>query len=280
MSCYGTNAMNRLASIVAVFALGLLLGFFAARFVGNERAPAPSSEIAPDTTTPAVASHAVKPRAFATRPARHATADQPAINDAGMPATAGKPAHTAPTHALPGDDGTVRIPQKFLSKIQCMVFNTASNCVTDDIVELLGISTGERERLDQLIAATRNQVEAHELDRATVTEQSSTRVVLQIAANPDAGRDVENAFVAGVQETLGDRAASFLERAQPYESVLFSNFGRNDTTLTVTRDENSNLLRVQSQQEYTTPNGGHGSVTSTTMSDQMPDRWKKFFQTP
>lgn len=265
----------------AILALGLLLGFFAARFIGHEQAPVSVSEIAPDTATPAVASHAVKPRAFATRPARSTTADQPAINGAaGIPATAEKPAHLAPTRPSAADDGTVRIPQKFLSKIQCMVFNTASNCVTDDIVELLGISPAERERLNQLIASTRNQVEAHELDRAIVTEQSPTRVVLQIAANPDAGREVENAFVAGVQDTLGDRAVSFLERAQPYESVLFSNFGRNDTTLTVSRDDNSDLLRVQSQQEYTTPNGGHGSVTSTTMSDQMPDRWKKFFQNP
>ena len=104
--------------------------------------------------------------------------------------------------------------------------------------------------------------------------------MLKIAANPDEGRDLEDGFAAGVQAALGDRAASFLERAQPYQPMLFNNFGRNETTLTVTRDENSNLLRVQSQQQYSTPNGGHGSVTSTTMSSQMPDRWKKFFQAP
>ena len=273
--------MNRLTATFFTLLAGLLLGFLAARSWSEANKPAPAPEASPKTR------HAANPphddSTVATQTGRTPTS-RPATNDSGTP-PAVTPATTHPAHIpiariLPPEDSTVRIPRKFLSKIQCMVFNTTSNCVTDDIVELLNISPEERERLDHLITTTRTKVEEHELDRATVTEQLPQRVVLKIAANPDTGHDLEDAFVAEVKDTLGDRAVTFLERAQPYESTLFSNFGRNDTTLTVTRDENSSLLRVQSQQEYVTPNGGHGSVSSTTMSNQMPDRWKKFFQAP
>ena len=262
--------MNRLASTCAILALGLLLGFLAARSW-----PEASQSASPDSSADANPSpaHSVTPwpGTLRARPQATATIDTPARATSDSTRAGG---------TLPREAETVRIPTKFFSKIQCMVFNTSSNNLTDDIVELLHISPEERERLDSLIATTRARVEEHELDRATLTEQSASRVVLKIAANPDAGRDLEDSFINGVQETLGDRAATFLERAQPYESTMFSNFGRNDTTLTVTRDETSNLLRVQSQQEYTTPGGGHGTVSSTTIAKQMPERWKKFFQTP
>jgi len=272
--------MNRLTSAFVLLAIGLLLGFFAARFWPDKKEPAPLPE---KIFRPARTSHGE------TAPAarmHHTDSNRPVtiIADTGSVTTAAPaaPAHASATllRTPPPDDDTVRIPRRFFARIQCPVFNVASNCVTDDIVELLGISPEERERLDRLIVTTRTRVEEHEIERATVTEQSPTRVVLKIAANADAGRDTEDAFMAAVQATLGDRAASFLERAQPYESMLFSNFGRNGTTLTVTRDENSSLLRVQSQQEYITASGGHGSISSTTLSNQMPDRWKKFFQTP
>jgi hypothetical protein len=276
--------MKRPASFFAALALGLLLGFLGARFRGSGCATAPEdgSDAAGAADTPtSAAEQPVEPE-----PARsRRPPDQPLAPDPAAPAPA--PASAARAPATPGpvmrrrpaDDDTVRIPRRFFSKVQCQVFNTASNCVTDDIVELLGIAPEERERLDGLITATRTRVEANELERAVVTEQSPTRVVLKIAANPDAGRDAENAFVAGVQEALGDRAVAFLERAQVYNSTLFSNFGRNETMLTVTRDSNSSLLRVESRQDYATA-GGKGFSSSTTMSEQMPERWKKFFQSP
>lgn len=282
--------MKRLASLSAVFAAGLVLGFAASRIWNTARTAAalPGDAANADTAAIAAASPAGEPRATTppgtgrTPGVQAAPADDSGSARMAVPAAAcpNRAATSSPARPIPADDGTVRIPRKFLSKIQCTVFNSASNCVTDEIVELLGITPGERERLDRLIATTRTRIEEHELGRATVTEQSPTRVVLKIAGNADEGRDQEDAFAAGVQETLGDRAETFLDRAQIYQATMFSNFGRNDTTLTVTRDENSNLLRVQSVQQYSTPNGGHGSVTSTTMSEQMPERWKKFFQTP
>ncbi|MEI6211048.1 MAG: hypothetical protein WCR06_05415 [bacterium] len=268
--------MNRRIFHLAVLLLGLLLGFGASQWFQSADHP-PST--APDETP-------APPDGETPRENTPPTANTPNRDDPTPPPTAENPAtplrSSTNAHlalAPPPSDETVLIPRKFLSRIQCPVFNTASNCVTDDIAELLHIAPEERQRLDRLIAATRSRVEADELDRATVTEQSSTRVVLKIAANPEAGRDIEKDYLAGVQEVLGDRSAVFLERARVYDSTQFSNFGRNDTTLTVTRDENSNLLRVQSRQEYSTP-GGSGSSTSITMTEQMPARWKKFFQAP
>ncbi|MEI8242439.1 MAG: hypothetical protein WCI17_04160 [bacterium] len=273
--------MKRSASIFASLALGLLLGFLGARFRGDGRATAredgSDAVRAADTPTSSAEPAAEPGPARAYRLPGHPVAPDPA---APAPASAERaPAPVPVMRRRPADDDAVRIPRKFFSKIQCQVFNTASNCVTDDIVELLGIAPEERERLDGLITATRTRIEANELERAVVTEQSPTRVVLKIAASPDAGRDAENGFVAGVQEMLGERAVAFLERAQVYNATLFSNFGRNDTTLTVTRDPNSSLLRVESRQDYATA-GGKGYSSSTTMSDQMPERWKKFFQSP
>ena len=269
--------MSRFTAIILVFVAGLLLGFLAAQSLYDVAAPLP------DTTPTAPNPRRAPKELAAPGNAQPAAPDAPATNlqpSTGDHVPASGAVSGTPRTAAAHDDSTVSIPRKFFPKIQCMVFNTASNCVTDDIVELLAITPDERGRLDLLIAAIRTQVEEHELDRAAVTEQSPQRVVLKIAANPDAARTIEDAFVAGVQETLGERAAVFLERAQPYEATLFSNFGRNDVTLTVTRDENSSLLRVQSQQEYRAAGGGHGTVSTTTMANQMPDRWKKFFQAP
>ena len=163
--------MNRLTATFFTLLAGLLLGFLAARSWSEANKPAPAPEASPKTR------HAANPphddSTVATQTGRTPTS-RPATNDSGTP-PAVTPATTHPAHIpiariLPPEDSTVRIPRKFLSKIQCMVFNTTSNCVTDDIVELLNISPEERERLDHLITTTRTKVEEHELDRATVTE--------------------------------------------------------------------------------------------------------------
>ena len=275
--------MNRFSILTIVFAVGLLLGALANRSWTEANTPVHASE-KPARTIRAASSPSrnTSGEPPATPADNHAAIRQQTfVSDTEARPLASKAMTSDATTRQPTQElNLVSIPRKFLPKIQCMVFNTASNCLYDDIVELLNIAPAEREQLDRLIAATRERVESHELDRAMVTEQSATRVVLKIAANADEGKELGDAFEAGVQASLGDRAASFLERAKPYEATLFNNFGMNDTLLTVTRDPNSNLLRVQSQQEYTTTGGGHGSVSSITMSGQMPDRWKKFFQAP
>lgn len=271
--------MNRSVFLFCVLVLGLLLGFLAGQFLPVNRPPPLAPVETPDapTTVDEIPSEeaSVPPPSLI----RGLDTNTPAANVAVAPSFDATNTPVAMAQAQLSSDDSVRIPRRFLSKIQCQVFHAASNCVTDDIVELLRIAPEERERLDRLIASTRARIESDELDRAVVTEQSPTRVVLKIAANPEAGRDIEKDYLAGVQATLGDRTAMFMDRARMYDSTFFSNFGRNDTLLTVTRDENSSLLRVQSRQEYTTP-GGSGSSTSVTMSEQMPVRWKKFFQTP
>jgi hypothetical protein len=276
--------MNRMSFMFAGLVVGLAAGFLAGWILFGQGTPAAGSADAPagrnagaPQATPSAAhgvglSHpaAAKP---ATAPAAAGTPGIPGT----APAAAGLPSTNTPLRPM-ADDGTVRIPRRFLTRIQCPVFNTASNCLTEDIVELLQLSPEERDRLNQLIVSTRNRVEEHELERAVVMEQSPQRVVLKIAANADQGREMEDAFSASVQEALGDRAAAFLERARPYQASLFSSFGKNETVLTVTREEKSNLLRVQSRQDYSAGGASRGSFTSTTVSDQMPDRWKKFFQ--
>ena len=274
------NAMPRPHLLLAVLTLGILIGYLAARLLPDvlTRPPPPSAPTR--TAIPASPDHdsadtsaTHESEGLAVDETEPPRPDTPHVSDTPMSPTA------ASEERWPADGDSISIPRKFFSRIQCPTFNTTSNCLTDDIVELLHITTEEREKLNRLILETRTRVEDHELDRALVTEQSPNRVVLQIAANPDVGREAENAYTTGVQETLGDRASDFMERAQLYHATLFSNFGRNETTLTVTRDEASNLLRVQSRQEYNTPSG-RGTSTSTTMSEKMPARWKKFFQPP
>ena len=175
-------------------------------------------------------------------------------------------------------DTTVRIPRKFLANLNCLVIDVRSNAVADEIVELLGITPDERVRLNEGIAATRARVEDHEIERAAVLEQSPTRVVLKIAADAEKGSALEKQFDDGVREALGDRADLFLEQMRRYQNSTFGNFGRYDTTLTVTRDPSTAMLRVESRQEYTIPGGGHGAMSSSSISDKMPDRWNKFFQ--
>jgi len=175
-------------------------------------------------------------------------------------------------------DPTVRIPRKFMANLNCLVMDVRSNTVADEIVELLGITPEERTRLNEWIVATRAHVEEHEIERAAVLEQSPMRVVLKIAADAEKGSAMEKQFEDGIREALGDRADLFLEQIRRYQNSIFGNFGRYDTTLTVTRDSSTAMLRVESRQEYTIPGGGHGTVSSSSVSDKMPGRWNKFFQ--
>jgi hypothetical protein len=190
------------------------------------------------------------------------------------------PAHPAPAAPALEPDNTIRIPRKFLSNLNCVVIDVRSNTVADEIVELLSITPSERRRLDACMAAARARVEEHEIERATVVEQTPNRVVLKIAADPERGAALEKQFEDGVRDVLGDGAEIFLEQLRRYQSSTFSNFGRYDTTLSVTRDPSSALLRVESRQEYSTPEGGRGTMTSSSISDKMPERWNKFFQSP
>lgn len=190
------------------------------------------------------------------------------------------PAHPAPAAPAPEPDNTIRIPRKFLSNLNCVAIDVRSNTVADEIVELLSITPSERKRLDACMAAARARVEEHEIERATVVEQTPNRVVLKIAADPERGAALEKQFEDGVRDVLGDGAEIFLEQLRRYQSSTFSNFGRYDTALTVTRDPSSALLRVESRQEYSTPEGGRGTMTSSSISDKMPERWNKFFQSP
>lgn len=207
-----------------------------------------------------------------------ASGKEPAASVA--PAEGTATAHPAPAAATPEPDNTIRIPRKFLSNLNCVVIDVRSNTVADEIVELLSITPSERRRLDECMAATRARVEEHEIERAAVVEQTPNRVVLKIAADPERGAALEKQFEGGVREVLGDGADIFLEQLRRYQSSTFSNYGRYDTTLTVSRDPSSALLRVESRQEYSTPGGGRGTMTSSTLSDKMPERWNKFFQTP
>lgn len=194
---------------------------------------------------------------------------EPADAAASAPAPAGTNERAA---------ATVTIPAKFLPKIHCAVIDTLSNCVADEVVELLEITPEQRVQLNRFIAVTRERVLAREVERATVTEQSSQRVALRIAADPEQGRESQDFFAAGVRDVLGARAEEFLQRMQPYEAMVFSNFGRYDTLLTVTRDPATGLLRMESRQEYVTPAGARGSCTTSTISEDVPERWRKFFQ--
>jgi hypothetical protein len=267
---------------LAMLTLGILIGYLAARWpTAWVSVPTPASIRADSPATPA----SDEPDPGDTNETENLASDEPSAaspdNDPPVPITPDTLVApiTASAVPWPAGDEPISIPRKFYARIQCPIFNTTSNCLTDDIVELLHITRAERDNLNRLIIETRTRIEANELERAIVTEQSPTRVVLQIAANPEVGREAESAYTAGVLATLGDRANDFLPRAQLYHATLFNNFGRNETTLTVTRDEQSNLLRVQSRQEYNTPSG-RASATSTTMSEKMPSRWHKFFQAP
>jgi hypothetical protein len=173
----------------------------------------------------------------------------------------------------------VKIPKKFVKKIHCEIFNATSNVLSDEVVELLQITPDDRERLNQLIAATRDHVEARELEHAVVTEQSPTRVVMKLVGDAAKGQALADSFVVGVRDILGDNADDLLARIAPYDATTFSNFGRYDTTLAVTRDDNTGLLRLESRQDFSTADGSsHSAVSITTLSQQVPERWKKFFQ--
>jgi hypothetical protein len=271
---------------IALLILGILLGFHAARWLAERGAtqppppPPPAAPQNPDEEPDATwEPPSAEPREAGqkTEPEENAPAQPSPL--ASTPHAEPSPPSEARTEPNTAGEEPVSIPRKFFRRIQCPAFNTSSNCITDEISELLQITPEEREKIDRLIRETRNRIEADEIERAMVTEQTAARVVLQIAANPEPGRIAETAFETAIQETLGDRAGDFLERAQLYYATLFSSFGKNDTTLTVTRDESSSLLRVQSRQEYMTA-GGRGTATTTTMTEKMPSRWQKFFQAP
>ena len=113
------------------------------------------------------------------------------------------------------------------------VLNTNLTGVSDQITALLGITPEERQRLDLIIDTSNTKIAKYAITHGTVLEETADRVVLKIPADPDAAREIAD-VKASVTDTLGSRADVFLEKFNCY-----NDFNKRETTLIVTRDEQS-----------------------------------------
>lgn len=285
--------MNRMFGKLGMLFAGLLLGLGVAFLISNYRFLTPRSDAElsvpelgdPDASFPSP-ENGTTPHGKTARNKASGSPSSFAAANAGAEASESPRSEKYPlvvrhdTNAtLAATNEMVKIPKKFVKKIHCDVFNATSNVLADEVVELLQITPDDRERLNQLIAATRDHVEARELEHAVVTEQSPTRVVLKIVGDAANGQALADGFMVGVRDILGDNADDLLSRTAPYDATTFSNFGRYDTMLTVSRDDNTGLLRLESRQDFSAADGSsHSEVNITTLSQQVPERWKKFFQ--
>lgn len=262
---------------VALFT-GLILGMFIERataptpVAGMASVPGVSPRLVPEPTTPESEEGV---------PAMPRVAPTPAIPVAhAAAATAATPSLRHAGSASPAPADTITIPRSILRSLHVPAFKMPGTGVSDEMVALLQMTDDERARLNDLAARTKAAIEEEKFARATVNEQSEGRVVLTIKGDADAAEQKQATYRAAVTDILGgDRASLFMEKAQTQIPSVFENFGLSDNTLTVTRDEGSDMLRFESKQTYKRE-GGSGSMSSTYMSKDTPEPWKKYFQSP
>ena len=143
------------------------------------------------------------------------------------------------------------------------------------------MSPDESNRLFSLISDVQDRIHEIEITNTVVLTQTVNLVVLKITGNRADGEKIEEVWQTGVHVILGSHATDYLQSMNNgiMYMILFSNFGRGDTTLAIRRIEQTGALSTDVAFDYRTEDGAHSQFSSTFLDSKIADRWKHLFQT-
>ena len=137
-----------------------------------------------------------------------------------------------------------------------VVYNNGN--LSDGFAELFALTAGETETLKRALAAARAEISRLSLANANVTRNGDSTVV---TVGPfEGGADVYDRLMETFEHTLGsDRYAAMVDLHTDELPRIFSGFGAEQRTITITRDS-EDLFRIQD-----TRKSASGSVGRTTV---------------